>query len=78
MVMDAEREFRSRHSLEWEFQSADHRASALTGYTRYELQDKSLYDFCHPDDLERIISCNKACKEIRLSDNFLIDLTDVI
>lgn len=50
------KEFASRHSLEWKFLFLDHRASNLIGYMPFEVLGTSGYDYYHWDDLAIVIA----------------------
>ncbi|KAL4230779.1 hypothetical protein ACF0H5_011154 [Mactra antiquata] len=53
-IVDDNREFTSRHSLEWKFLFLDHRAPPIIGYLPFEVLGTSGYDYYHPDDLEGV------------------------
>ena len=57
------REFVSRHSLEWKFLFLDHRASSLIGYMPFEVLGTSGYDYYHWDDLPDIVSSHAQLME---------------
>lgn len=50
------KEFVSRHSLEWKFLFLDLRAPALIGYMPFEVLGTSGYDYYHWDDLDVVVS----------------------
>ncbi|XP_074651172.1 circadian locomoter output cycles protein kaput-like isoform X2 [Tubulanus polymorphus] len=53
------REFISRHSIEWKFLFLDHRAAPIIGFQPFEVLGTSGYDYCHPDDLNKLTECHK-------------------
>lgn len=57
------REFASRHSLEWKFLFLDHRASALIGYMPFEVLGTSGYDYYHWDDLPDVLGSHSQLME---------------
>lgn len=55
-MMHLNKEFASRHSLEWKFLFLDHRASSLIGYMPFEVLGTSGYDYYHWDDLSLVVA----------------------
>ena len=55
-LFNVNREFVSRHSLEWKFLFLDHRASTLIGYMPFEVLGTSGFDYYHWDDLPTVIN----------------------
>ncbi|XP_045204691.2 circadian locomoter output cycles protein kaput-like isoform X2 [Mercenaria mercenaria] len=53
-IVDDNKEFTSRHSLEWKFLFLDHRAPPIIGYLPFEVLGTSGYDYYHPDDLDGV------------------------
>lgn len=53
-IVDDNKEFTSRHSLEWKFLFLDHRAPPIIGYLPFEVLGTSGYDYYHPDDLDNV------------------------
>ncbi|KAH3730673.1 hypothetical protein DPMN_056664 [Dreissena polymorpha] len=53
-IVDSNKEFSSRHSLEWKFLFLDHRAPPIIGYLPFEVLGTSGYDYYHPDDLDGV------------------------
>ncbi|WAQ99737.1 CLOCK-like protein [Mya arenaria] len=53
-IVDENKEFSSRHSLEWKFLFLDHRAPPIIGYLPFEVLGTSGYDYYHPDDLDGV------------------------
>jgi len=55
-----EKEFHSQLSMEWKFVNLDPRATQIIGYTPMEVLGTCGYDYCHVDDLEKLIECHKT------------------
>nr|WDV40241.1 circadian locomotor output cycles kaput [Sinonovacula constricta] len=58
-IADDDKEFTSRHSLEWKFLFLDHRAPPIIGYLPFEVLGTSGYDYYHPDDLDGVTSSHE-------------------
>uniref|UniRef100_A0A672S6I8 Circadian locomoter output cycles protein kaput n=1 Tax=Sinocyclocheilus grahami TaxID=75366 RepID=A0A672S6I8_SINGR len=59
MVEEPNKEFTSRHSLEWKFLLLDHRAPPIIGYMPFEVLGTSGYDYYHVDDLHLLAKCHE-------------------
>lgn len=58
-IVDDNKEFTSRHSLEWKFLFLDHRAPPIIGYLPFEVLGTSGYDYYHPDDLDGVTTSHE-------------------
>lgn len=58
-IVDDNKEFTSRHSLEWKFLFLDHRAPPIIGYLPFEVLGTSGYDYYHPDDLDGVTASHE-------------------
>ncbi|RNA22696.1 Circadian locomoter output cycles kaput [Brachionus plicatilis] len=53
------REFRSEFSMDLKYTSLDSKATEIIGYSPIEIIGTCSYDYCHLDDLEKLIDCHK-------------------
>ncbi|XP_071846569.1 uncharacterized protein [Apostichopus japonicus] len=60
MSTEKEKEFASRHSLDWKFLFLDQRGPPVLGYLPFEVLGTSVYDYYHHDDLEKLTQCHEA------------------
>lgn len=60
LLNEKEKEFTSRHSLDWKFLFLDHRGPPVLGYLPFEVLGTSVYDYCHQDDLDKLTQCHEA------------------
>lgn len=61
-IVDDNKEFTSRHSLEWKFLFLDHRAPPIIGYLPFEVLGTSGYDYYHPGDLDNVSKSHEQRK----------------
>jgi len=53
------KEFTSEYSLEFKYNALDSKATEIVGYNQIEVLGTSFYDYCHHEDLEKVLECHK-------------------